>query len=134
LSEGLCGDPFVVAKPFFLEAIGLIKFEERTFELVEGTPELAEIVASLLEARWKLLKQAGERLHDILGRCADWTSEHIISREEVSCAGSWPSKNVCRASLDGCPTFGLTTLNKNGYPQKPLKIALCTLSKAERDQ
>jgi hypothetical protein len=22
-SEGLCGDPFVVSKPFFLEAIGL---------------------------------------------------------------------------------------------------------------
>jgi hypothetical protein len=44
-----------VAKPFFLEAVGLIKFEERTFELVEGMPELAEIVASLLEARWKLL-------------------------------------------------------------------------------
>jgi hypothetical protein len=65
LSEGLCGDPFVVAKPFFLEAIGLIKFEERTFELVEGMPELAEIVASLLEARWKLLKP-GEPLHDIL--------------------------------------------------------------------
>jgi hypothetical protein len=87
LSEGLCGDPFVVAKPFFLEAVGLVKFEERTFELVEGMPELAEIVASFLEARWKLLKQAREPLHDILGRCADCMSEHIISLDEVSCAG-----------------------------------------------
>jgi hypothetical protein len=66
LSDGLCGDPFVVAKLFIFEAIGLIKFEERIFELVEGMPELAEIVASFLEARWKLLKQAGEPLHDIL--------------------------------------------------------------------
>ena len=31
--------------------VGLIKFEERIVELVEGLPDLAEIMASLLEAR-----------------------------------------------------------------------------------
>ena len=45
--------------------VGLIKFEERIVELVEGLPDLAEIMASLLEARRTLREQVG-KLHQRL--------------------------------------------------------------------
>jgi transposase len=43
-------------------AAGVIKFEERVRELVEGMPDLAEIMASLLDARQKLREQV-RKLH-----------------------------------------------------------------------
>ena len=43
-------------------AAGVIKFEERIRELVEGMPDLAEIMASLLDARQKLREQV-RKLH-----------------------------------------------------------------------
>ena len=43
----------------------MIKFEERIFELVEAMPELAEIMASLLDARRTLRAQVG-KLHQKL--------------------------------------------------------------------
>jgi transposase len=45
--------------------VGSTKFEERILELVEGMPELAEIMASLLEARRTLREQVG-KLHQKL--------------------------------------------------------------------
>ena len=43
-------------------AAGVIKFEERVRELVEGMPDLAEIMTSLLDARQKLREQV-RKLH-----------------------------------------------------------------------
>jgi transposase len=42
--------------------VGVIKFEARILELVEGMPDLAEIMASLLDARSKLREQVA-KLH-----------------------------------------------------------------------
>lgn len=42
--------------------VGLIKFEERIFELVDGMPDLAEIMASLLGAR-RTLREQTAKLH-----------------------------------------------------------------------
>ena len=45
--------------------VGVIKFEERIFELVDGMLDLAEIMTSLLEAR-RTLREQVEKLHQRL--------------------------------------------------------------------
>lgn len=55
--------------------VGVVKFEERILELVDGMPELAEIMASLLSARSKLREQATKLHRKVLS----------ISREDEVC-------------------------------------------------
>ena len=51
--------------------VGLIKFEERALELVEGIPELAEIMVSLLAARHQLREQSGKLHRKLLSIARD---------------------------------------------------------------
>ena len=55
--------------------VGVIKFEERIFQLVEGMSELAEIMASLLDARRTLRAQVGKMHQKLLS----------IVREDDAC-------------------------------------------------
>jgi transposase len=48
-------------------AAGVIKFEDRVRELVEGMPDLAEIMASLLDARQKLREQVRKLRRKLVG-------------------------------------------------------------------
>jgi transposase len=113
--------------------VGLIKFEERILELVEGMPELAEIMASLLAARHKLREQAG-KLHRKLLSIA---RKEEVCRRLMTIPGVGPIVSLAFiATIDILarfknsravgPALGLTPiLNQSGESNRIGRVSHC---------
>ena len=113
--------------------VGLIKFEERALELVEGIPELAEIMVSLLAARHKLREQAG-KLHRKLLSIA---RNDEVCRRLTTIPGVGPIVSLAfiatidiparfKSSRAVGPALGLTpVLNQSGESTRIGRISHC---------
>jgi len=114
-------------------AVGVIKFEERIRELVVGMPDLAEIIASLLDARQKLRDEV-RKLHRKLlsiGR------EDKVCRRLMTIPGVGPIVSLAfTATIDDPARFksskavgaalGLTPiLNQSGESSRVGRISQC---------
>jgi len=113
--------------------VGSTKFEERILELVEGMPELAEIMASLLEARRTLREQVG-KLHQKL---LSIVREDNVCRRLMTIPGVGPIVSLAfTATIDiparfknsraVGPALGLTPiLNQSGESNRIGRISQC---------
>ena len=114
-------------------AAGVIKFEERVRELVEGMPDLAEIMASLLDARQKLREQV-RKLHRKL---LSIVREDKVCRRLMTVPGVGPVVSLAfTAAIDDParfksskavgPALGLTpVLNQSGERCRVGRISQC---------
>ena len=114
-------------------AVGVIKFEERVQELVEGMPDLAEIMASLLDARQKLREQV-RKLHRKL---LSIVREDKVCRRLMTVPGVGPVVSLAfTAAIDDParfksskavgPALGLTpVLNQSGESCRVGRISQC---------
>jgi transposase len=113
--------------------VGPIKFEERIFELVESMPELAEIVASLLEARCTLRTQV-RKLHQKL---LSMVRDDNICQRLMTIPGVGPIVALAftatidiparfKSSKAVGPALGLTPiLNQSGESNRVGRISRC---------
>jgi transposase len=113
--------------------VGSTKFEERILELVEGMPELAEIMASLLDARRTLREQVG-KLHQKL---LSIVREDNVCRRLMTIPGVGPIVSLAfTATIDiparfknsraVGPALGLTPiLNQSGESNRIGRISQC---------
>jgi transposase len=113
--------------------IGVIKFETRIRELVEGMPELAEIMTSLLDARHKLREQVG-KLHQKL---LSIVHEDDVCRRLMTIPGVGPIVSLTFTATIDIPTrfknskavgaaLGLTPrLNQSGESNRMGRVSLC---------
>jgi transposase len=113
--------------------IGAIKFETRIRELVEGMPELAEIMTSLLDARQKLREQVG-KLHQKL---LSIVREDEVCRRLMTIPGVGPIVSLAFTATIDIPVrfknskavgaaLGLTPrLNQSGESNRMGRVSLC---------
>jgi transposase len=114
-------------------AVGVIKFEERVRELVVGMPDLAEIMASLLDARQKLRGEV-RKLHRKL---LSIVREDEVCRRLMTIPGVGPIVSLAfTATIDDPtrfksskavgPALGLTPiLNQSGESSRVGRISQC---------
>jgi transposase len=114
-------------------AVGVIKFEERIRELVVGMPDLAEIIASLLDARQKLRDEV-RKLHRKL---LSIVREDKVCRRLMTIPGVGPIVSLAfTATIDDPARFksskavgaalGLTPiLNQSGESSRVGRISQC---------
>ena len=114
-------------------AVGVIKFEERIRELVVGMPDLAEIIASLLDARQKLRDEV-RKLHRKL---LSIVREDKVCRRLMTIPGVGPIVSLAfTATIDDPARFksskavgaalGLTPiLNQSGESSRVCRISQC---------
>ena len=114
-------------------AVGVIKFEERIRELVVGMPDLAEIIASLLDARQKLRDEV-RKLHRKL---LSIVRENKVCRRLMTIPGVGPIVSLAfTATIDDPARFksskavgaalGLTPiLNQSGESSRVGRISQC---------
>lgn len=114
-------------------AVGVIKFEERVRELVMGMPDLAEIMASLLDARQKLRDEV-RKLHRKL---LSIVREDEVCRRLMTIPGVGPIVSLAfTATIDDParfknskavgPALGLTPiLNQSGESSRVGRISQC---------
>jgi transposase len=113
--------------------VGVIKFEERIFELVDGMTDLAEIMTSLLEARRTLREQVG-KLHQ---RLLSIVRENDACRRLMTIPGVGPIVSLAftatidiparfKSSKAVGPALGLTPiLNQSGESNRVGRISQC---------
>jgi transposase len=112
--------------------VGVIKFEERIRELVVGMPDLAEIIASLLDARQKLRDEV-RKLHRKL---LSIVREDKVCRRLMTIPGVGPIMSLVTATIDDParfksfkavgPALGLTPiLNQSGVSSRVGRISQC---------
>jgi len=113
--------------------VGIIKFEERIFELVEGMPELAEIMAALLDARRKLREQVAKLHRKLLSI----VREDEVCRRLMTIPGVGPVVSLAftatidlparfKSSKAVGPALGLTPiLNQSGESNRVGRISQC---------
>jgi transposase len=113
--------------------IGVIKFEIRILELVDGMPELAEIMTSLLDARQKLREQVGKLHHKLLSI----VQEDDVCRRLMTIPGVGPIVSLTFTATIDIPArfknskavgaaLGLTPrLNQSGESNRMGRISLC---------
>ena len=114
-------------------AVGVIKFEERIRELVVGMPDLAEIIASLLDARQKLRDEA-RKLHRKL---LSIVHEDKVCRRLMTIPGVGPIVSLAFTATTDDPArfksskavgaaLGLTPiLNQSGESSRVGRISQC---------
>jgi transposase len=113
--------------------IGTIKFETRILELVEGMPELAEIMKSLLEAR-KTLREQVTALHKNLLLIV---RDDEVCRRLMTIPGAGPIVSLTFTATIDIPSrfknskavgaaLGLTPrLNQSGESNRVGRVSLC---------
>ena len=114
-------------------AVGVIKFEKRIVELVEGAPELAEIMACLLDARRKLREQVRKLHRKLLLIVRD----NEVCRRLMTIPGIGPVVSLAftatidiparfKSSKAVGPALGLTpTRNQSGESDRIGRISKC---------
>ncbi len=111
----------------------MIKFEARILELVEGMPDLAEIMASLLDARLKLREQVAKLHRKLLSI----VREDEVCRRLMTIPGVGPITSLAfiatidiparfKSSKAVGPALGLTPiLNQSGESNRVGRISHC---------
>jgi transposase len=114
-------------------AVGVIKFDERIRELVEGIPELADIMEPLLTSR-RQLREAFMTLHR---RLLAIVRDDVVCRRLMTIPGVGPVVSLAfsstidvparfRNSKAVGPALGLTpVLNQSGESHRVGRISLC---------
>jgi transposase len=113
--------------------VGAVKFEQRIRELVDGMPDLAEIVEPLLDARCKLRQHFATLHRKLLAIVRD----DVVCRRLMSIPGVGPVVSLAyTATIDiparfknskaVGPVLGLTpVLNESGESRRVGRISLC---------
>jgi transposase len=113
--------------------VGSVKFEARILNLVEGMPELAEIMASLLDARSKLREQVAKLHRKLLSIVRD----DEVCRRLMTIPGVGPIVSLAftatidiparfKSSKAVGPALGLTPiLNQSGESNRVGRISQC---------
>lgn len=113
--------------------VGAVKFEERIYELIEGMPELAEILGSLLVARRKLRKEFAK----LDRKVRDAAGSDPVCQRLMTVPGVGPIVALAYTSTIDVPArfrnsravgavLGLTpVLNQSGESRRLGRISLC---------
>lgn len=113
--------------------VGTLKFEERIRELVEGKPDLIEIMASLLAARASLRAEFSRLHHRVLAIVRD----DVVCTRLMTVPGVGPVTSLAfvstidvparfRNSRAVGPALGLTpVLNQSGESRRIGRVSLC---------
>jgi transposase len=114
-------------------AVSVVKFAERIWELVEGMPELADVMEPLLTSR-RQLREAFTALHRKL---LSIVRDHVVCRRLMTIPGVGPVVSLAfnstidvpgrfKNSKAVGPALGLTpVLNQSGESHRVGRISLC---------